>query len=408
MYEALSHTIKAQRGNMTAQHSSDIVIVGGGIVGSALAYFLASFDDGKKVTVVERNLAPLEGSTGYAPGFVGQFNESEVLTRLAVESVAEYLKVPGGFDHVGGLEVATSTAGLQNLKWRLQTARERGLSAELISPEKAAEMAPDLMKDDNELALYFPSDGTANPPTITNFFRSEAGARGAEIIQADVTEISRGDGRVKGVMTSSGFIKAQIVILATGIWARGLCDFEIPVPVIPVAHPYMYGERHETKLYKSPFVRYPEHHVYARDHGSFFGLGSYDHRPLLEKPKTSAKGTWVEDFDTTLDRALKLIPEKTRLVPREKFNGIFSMTPDNMPLVGEIPGTGGLYMAAAVWVTHAAGSAKFLSRMIKGEPFDVLVQKALDPSRFSGRDMESLERESLHCYNSIYSTHENS
>ncbi|RDW79230.1 NAD(P)/FAD-dependent oxidoreductase [Aspergillus mulundensis] len=394
---------------MAAQQSSDIVIVGGGIVGSALAYFLLSFDDRKKVTVVERNLSGFEGSTGYAPpGFVGQFNESEVLTRLAIDSVGEYLKVPGGFDHVGGLEVATSAAGLENLKWRLETAKDRGLEAELISAEKAADMAPDLVKDDNVSALYFPSDGTANPPTIASFFRSEARARGAEIIQAEVTEISRSDGRVNGAMTSSGFINAQTVILATGIWARNLCNFDIPFPIIPVAHPYMYGERHETKPYKSPFVRYPEHHVYARDHGSFFGLGSYDHRPLPETPKTSAHGSWVKDFDKTLDRALKLIPGKTNLVPKEKFNGIFSMTPDNMPLVGEIPGTEGLYIAAAVWVTHAAGSAKFLSQMIKGEPIDATVQKALDPSRFMGRDIGSLERESLHCYNSIYSTYEGS
>ncbi|KAL4993122.1 FAD dependent oxidoreductase [Aspergillus recurvatus] len=388
------------------QQTSDIVIVGAGIVGSALAYFLSSSDDARKVTVIERDLSRLNGSTGYAPGFVGQFNESEVLTRLAIDSVGEYLKVPGGFDQVGGLEVATSTAGVENLGWRLERARERGLRAELISAQKAAEMAQDLVKGDNASALYFPADGTANPATITGYFQSEARARGVEFLEGDVTEVRRGNGRVNGVMTSSGFVHAKKVVLATGIWARKLCDFETPIPVIPVAHPYMYGEYHEPKPYKSPFVRYPEYHVYVRDHGPFFGLGSYDHKPLAEEPNQTAVGDWVEEFDTTLQRALRLIPEKTKLFPREKFNGIFSMTPDNMPLVGEIPGTEGLYLAAAVWVTHAAGSAKFLTQLIKGEPLDTMVKKALDPSRFLGRDMEGLERESLHSYNSIYSTHE--
>ncbi|KAL4761045.1 NAD(P)/FAD-dependent oxidoreductase [Aspergillus foveolatus] len=391
---------------MATQHKYDVVIVGGGIVGSALAYFLSLSNDGKKVAVIERDFSRLNGSTGYAPGFVGQFNESEVLTRLAIDSVWEYLKVPGGFDQVGGLEVATSAAGVEKLRWRLETARERGLKAELISAQRAAEMAQDLVKGDNVSALYFPADGTANPAAITGYFQSEARARGVEFLEGDVSEVCRGSGRVKGVMTFSGFIPAERVVLATGIWARSLCDFEVPIPVISVAHPYMYGEYREPKPYKSPFVRYPEHHVYVRDHGPFFGLGSYDHKPIAEKPNRTAVGNWVEEFDTTLHRALRFIPEKTNLAPREKFNGLFSMTPDNMPLVGEIPGTEGLYIAAAVWVTHAAGSAKFLTQMIKGETLDAVVKKALDPSRFRGCDMERLERESLHCYNSIYSTHE--
>ncbi|KAL4864544.1 hypothetical protein BDV12DRAFT_205627 [Aspergillus spectabilis] len=377
-----------------AQRTSDIVIIGGGIVGAALAYFLTLSDDGKKVTVIDRAFEQLKGSTAYAPsGFVGQFNESEVLTRLAIDSVKEYLKIPGALDRVGGLEVATSNAGLEKLNWRLTTAKERGLEAELISAQRAAELAPDLVKPDNVAALHFPGDATANPTVIAAFFQSEARARGAELLEADVSQIHRADGRVTGVTTSAGFIEARTVILATGIWAQNLADFDIPVPVIPVAHPYMYGKNQEPKPYKSPFVRYPEYHIYARDHGPFFGLGT-------------ALGNWVDEFDTTLDRALKLIPEKTDLVAREKLNGIFSMTPDNMPLVGEIPAAKGLYMAAAVWITDAAGSAKFLTQLLRGETVEAAVKKALDPTRFQGRDLGSLEQESLHCYNSIYSTHE--
>ncbi|KAL4968314.1 NAD(P)/FAD-dependent oxidoreductase [Aspergillus stella-maris] len=390
---------------MTQQ--SDIVIVGGGIVGSALAYFLSSSSE-QKITLVERSFGKLKGSTGYAPGFIGQFNESEVLTRLAIDSVEEYTKIPNGFDHVGGLEIAASKAGVERLQWRLESARERGLEGELISAQKAAQMAPDLVKGDNKQALYFPSDGTANPTTITAFFQSEAAKKGVELVEGNVTEIRQGDGKVEGVNTTAGYIEASKVVLATGIWAQNLCDFGIPIPIIPVAHPYMYGEHHEPKAYKSPFVRYPEHHVYVRDHGSFFGLGSYDHKPLAERPEDKAVGGWVGDFDRTLDRALQFIPEKTKLAPREKFNGIFSMTPDNMPLVGSIPEVEGLYMAAAVWVTHAAGSAKFLTKMLSGEDVDEAVRKALDPTRFVGQDSERLERESLNCYNSIYSTHESS
>ncbi|KAL4738177.1 FAD dependent oxidoreductase [Aspergillus similis] len=380
---------------MASQRSSDILVIGGGIVGSALSYFLSS-DSSKKVTIVDRAFGRFTGSTGCAPGFVGQFNESEVLTH------------PGGFDPVGGLEVATSEAGVEKLKWRLEAAKGRGLRAEIISPQQAAKLAPDLVKPDNVLALHFPADGTADGAAIAAFFQSGARGRGVELLEAEVTEIRRSDGRVEGVVTSAGFIQANTVIIATGIWTQKLADFDIPVPVIPVAHPYMFGEHREPKSYKSPFVRYPEERIYTRDHGPYFGLGCYDHNPSAEDPKGTAVGDWIKEFDDMLQRALKVIPEKTNLVVREKYNGIFSMTPDNLPLVGEIPAAKGLYIAAAVWITHAAGSAKFLTKLLRGETVDPVVQKALDPTRFKGRDMESLERESLHCYNSIYTTHESS
>ncbi|KAA8648176.1 hypothetical protein EYZ11_000567 [Aspergillus tanneri] len=388
----------------TPKFTSDIAIIGGGIVGSALAYFLSTSEQGKKIILIDRSFAPLQGSTGYAPGFVGQFNESEALTLLAIDTVKEYTKIPGGFDTVGGLEIATSDEGANRLKSRYEAARKVGLTAELISSEEAVRMAPDLVKGYNQIALHFPSDGTANATKISSFYQEKAQASGVQLLQTNVSSICQVNGQVQGVMTMSGLIAAKTVVIATGIWAPELCELDIPIPIVPVAHPYMYGENHEPNPRKMPFVRWPEHHVYARDHGPFYGLGSYDHQPVSQEPTAAAIGDWIEEFDTTLKNALNFIPEKTNLVPKRKFNGIFSMTPDNMPIVGNIPSIGGLFMAAAVWVTHAAGSAKFLAQLMKGEKVDENIRKALDPSRFQGKDMGRLKRESLDAYNEIYKT----
>lgn len=92
-----------------------------------------------------------------------------------------------------------------------------------------------------------------------------------------------------------------------------------------------------------------------------------------------------------------------------KFNGIFSMTPDNMPLAGAVQSIRGLYMAVAVWVTHAAGTAMFLTRVIdgiEGIDGDEAVRRALDPERFKGGDLATLEKASLEGYNEIYKTQE--
>ncbi|KAF9892472.1 hypothetical protein FE257_001581 [Aspergillus nanangensis] len=389
------------------QSEYDLVIVGAGIVGSALAYDLSSSVDGKRIALIDRSISSLNGSTGYAPGFVGQYNESEVLTQLAIESVKEYTKISGGFDVVGGLEVATSREGVDRLRARWESATKAGLAAELLGSDQAMNMAPELVKDDNQLALYFPGDGAANANRITAFYREGARERGVQLIEADVTDIRQANGRVNGVTTTAGSIKAASVVVATGIWAPQLCKFDFPIPVVPVAHPYMYGKPHEPKIRKAPWVRWPEHHVYARDHGTYYGLGSYEHQPIPEEAKETAKGQWPAQFDETLKQALQLVPEQTNLVPNEKFNGIFSMTPDNLPLVGSVPSVNGLYIAAAVWVTHAAGTAKFLKQLLTGQQVDEGTRKALDPTRFRGRDGESLQQEALDGYNNIYKTQQN-
>ena len=121
----------------SSQSTFDTAIIGAGIVGSALAYFLSnSSENGTRVALIDRTFTRLRGSTAYAPGFVGQFNESDVLTRLAIDSVSEYSKVPGGIDIVGGLEVATTPSGVSRLQSRHDIAKKAGLAVELISQIK--------------------------------------------------------------------------------------------------------------------------------------------------------------------------------------------------------------------------------------------------------------------------------
>ncbi|RFU30493.1 hypothetical protein B7463_g5862, partial [Scytalidium lignicola] len=391
-----------------------VIIVGAGIVGSALAYFLSNSQSSEKrqIIVVDRSLSPLVGSTAYAPGFVGQFNESEVLTRLAIDSVIEYIKVPDGFNIVGGLEVATSVEGIERLKTRCEDARNFGLPAGMITPEHAVELAPELVKSSEVgAALHFTADGTANTTNITSFYQAESRKNGVQFIEADVTQLTISNGRVKGVEiqgASLSTFSADILILATGIWAQDLChDLDFPIPVVPVGHPYMYSNSKKPSSRKAPWVRWPEHHVYARDHGLFYGFGSYNHEPIPYKPTNgTAIGNWIEDFNATLEQACNLLSIGKNLIPEKKFNGIFSMTPDNLPLVGEVPSVNGLYMAAAVWVTHAAGTAKFITKLIEGGAVDRRMKESLDPARFRGQEWSTLEEKSLKGYNDIYKTNE--
>ncbi|KAF4996444.1 hypothetical protein FGRMN_4501 [Fusarium graminum] len=391
--------------------SESIVIVGAGIVGSALAYFLSQSPKRYNITIIDRSFESLLGSTGIAPGFVGQYNESDVLTRLAIQSVSEYVKIPGGLDRVGGLEIAFQPAGIERLKSRCEDAKRLGLSAKMLSIEEARSLAPELIKESEGAALLFPSDGTANAVKIASWYQDEARKQGVMFIEADVQTILL-QGHVRGIEILENGISRQLnadkVILTTGLWAQELATkLDFPVPVIPVGHPYMHGQIRDPLAHKLTFVRWPEHHVYARDHGSNFGIGSYDHESVAHKPPNgTATGDWFDKFDEPLNFARSLLPTPTaeEFKYGKHFNGVFSMTPDNMPLAGKVNSVEGLYMAVAVWITHAAGSAKFLTSLLDGEDVDVKTREALDPERFRGQDFKELEKKSLLGYNSIYKT----
>ncbi|KAM0205822.1 hypothetical protein ACHAQI_008825 [Fusarium lateritium] len=396
-----------------SEPTESIIIVGAGIVGSSLAYHLCQSPTNRNITLIDRSFKSLLGSTGIAPGFVGQFNESEILTKLAIDTVSEISKIPGGFDRVGGLEIAFQDAGIERLKARCEDAKKLGLPAKMTTIEEAHTLAPELVNGSGPgAAVFFSSDGTANAVRIATWYQDEARKQGVNFVEADVQKLVITQGRVTGVEVLENGAPRQLnadkVILTTGLWAQDLSsELGFPVPVIPVGHPYMHGQKHDPLTHRIPFVRWPEHHVYARDHRSNFGIGSYDHEPTSHKPSNgTATGEWIEGFKQPLKFATGLLPPAAAEEFRDgrSFNGVFSMTPDNMPLAGKVDSIEGLYMAVAVWITHSVGVVKFLVSVMDGETVDNQTREALDPERFRGQDSVELEKRSLSGYNSIYKT----
>jgi sarcosine oxidase len=391
-------------GLQTSNSASRIVIIGAGIVGAALAKYLSD-SSSVPIIVVDFSITDLRGSTGHAPGFVGQLNELPVLTTLAKDSVREYQNLTGAFDTVGGLEIASTASGIEALERRCRLAQSAGLSAKMISSAEAAQLAPHLHRaDEAAKALYFPGDGTANARQIVAEYERDARAKGVIFLEAAVLSIETENGHVTGITTSVGPLTAERVVIATGIWTAPLLkQLGIKLPIIPVAHPYVHGPQRPSRGRPSPFVRWPERHVYARDHGSFDGFGSYDHAPIaVDALASTAIGAWDVRLDNVLARALSLFPDLMKKEEMEPFNGLFSVTPDGLPLAGPTQQVEGLWIASAVWVTHAAGVAKFVASMITGDTVDQDILRAVNPDRFEGRDTAELRSEALSTYNNIY------
>jgi sarcosine oxidase len=454
-----------------ADYDYEIAIVGAGIVGSTLASFLAPHARGK-LALVDRDVRGLPGSTGHAPGFVGQLNALAPLTTLAQRSVEHYLSIEGGFDVVGGLEVARTRDELMNLAQRAALASSHGVEASIISADDAASLAPAFIAPDSAVrALHFPTDGTANARTLAHAGQDAAAAAGAKLIDADVTAITRSDAGTFSLTTSQGAITAKTVVVCTGVWAGQLLP-SLHAAAVSVAHPYAYSSPRATRA-PSPFIRWPATHVYARDHGARDGIGSYAHDPVhvgaqAMSAAATAYGKWEEGFTQVIDAALELLPPATAqgfapVTPTAApdgsdapyaFNGLFTVTPDGMPLVGALEKD--LYCAVGVWVTHAGGSARLLADIIledlgmsetakedghgcgHGHAHDhnhghghgaaavtdaslregmadaagddsalrkalnPMLRKAVDPMRFVGKDDKTLEAAALASYNDIY------
>lgn len=267
-----------------------ITIIGGGIVGSALAVYLSTNNPDSQIFLLDSSPPSTAGSTAIAPGLVGQFNTIPYLTAMAKESVTAYSKAPGGFQNVGGLEIASTAEGIANLRARHELAKAAGLEAELLTSTQVAEIAPDFhAEDETSVGLLFPGDGTADPPLIVKYYQEQATANGVCIMAENVSGISVGEDGKFSLDTSQGHLKTNKLIVAAGIWTPNLANsLGIDLPIVPVAHPYAYGPTRPRREKQQPFLRWPERHVYALDHGECDGLGSYSHKPIAVAPGQSA------------------------------------------------------------------------------------------------------------------------
>ena len=208
-------------------------------------------------------------------------------------SLPEAHRTLGAFQRIGGLEIASSRCGIAQLYHRQMLAQKDHLPAEILTSEEAARIAPDFHAEDKtSKGLFFPSDGTAEPVKIADYYRTEAKARGVLILDTKASSIwteTSSTSSIYHISTTMGSISTKTLVLATGIWTPGLIqDLDIDLPVVPVLHPYAHGPDRPIRDLQQPFVRWPEEHIYARDHGDHDGFGSYAHVPLPCTPSKSA------------------------------------------------------------------------------------------------------------------------
>lgn len=372
-----------------ARSNPRVVVIGAGVVGCSLADELTA-RGWTDVTVLEQGPLPAPGgSTSHAPGLVFQTNPSKTLTEFAARTVEKFsaLEVDGRpcFDRVGGLELATTEERLAELHRRAGYPASWGVRGEVVPASRCKELWPLLDEGKVLGGFHTPDDGLARAVPACRAQRVRAEARGARFLERHtVTGIEREHGRVTGVVTDRGTFPADHVVSAAGFWGPVIGRMAgVDVPLLPLAHQYARtGPLPElagaTAEASRPILRFQDRDLYFREHGDRIGIGSYAHRPLPVDPFTvpaydeapvmpSSYPFTPEDFAPSWKDCVRLLPALAKADLREGFNGVFSFTPDGMPLLGESRTLRGFWLAEAVWVTHSAGVAKAVAEwMVDG------------------------------------------
>ena len=385
---------------------ASVVVIGAGIVGCSTTYHLAKLG-WKNIVVVEQGpLFATGGSTSHAPGLVFQTNSSKTMTKMAQYTVELYSQLSTeegpAFYPVGGIEVAYTEARMAELKRKLGWAKSWGIEdACLLTPTEVKTKVP-LMDETKILGAYYvPSDGIAKALRASEAMANYAKEAGAAEFYGHTTvvDVEVVEGQVKAVMTDQGRIETDKVLVCAGIWGPrvGRMVGEI-IPLTPVQHQYVTTEpisalSGETEEVRLPMVRHQDHSMYFRQHGESWGIGSYQHEPLLVDPDNilpyaeapvmpSVKPFTEEHFTAAWESTKELFPALANAELDSKMNGMFSFTPDSGSVVGESLKAKGFWVAEAVWVTHGGGGGKVVAElMTTGTPsFDI---HEMDIHRFS-------------------------
>ena len=362
-----------------------VVIVGGGVIGTSVAYHLTKLG-WKDVVLLEQG--QLGGGTSWhAAGLVGRLRTSNSMTRINKYTVELYSQLEQetghsvGWKQVGSLIVAKSEDRMIQLRRTMAMAELFGVEAHLISPQAAQEKWPLLRVDDVLGAAWLPHDGKVIPKEVPVALSRGAKARGAEVFEnVRVLGIESKDGRVTSVKTDQGTIKADYVVLCGGMWTRELgLSCGVTIPLYPVEHHYVVTEPIAGAFDELPVGRDPDLCIYFRGEGDGVMLGAFQEssKPWMvdkvpEKFSFQLLEPDWEKFSVPLANGKHRIPALAKCKFAKFVNGPESFTPDNNFIMGEAPEIRRLFVAAgfnSVGIASAGGAGKYLAEwMLAGEP----------------------------------------
>ncbi len=415
------------------------LVVGGGAVGTSIAYHLAKagWDD---VVLLERDELT-SGSTWHAAGLLPYFNMSYATTHIHDYSIKFYKSLEAetglnaGFSVVGNLRMAQSDARMDEYMLYASTAETVGVPFEWLTPAQIKERYPLLRTDDLKGAIYHPTDGYINPADVTMAMAKGARQRGVTIERKwqvdgyswtgdhwDVTVtkmVERGGNLVSS--DEQMVIHAEQVVTATGNHAQRTAGLlGIKIPAIPVEHQYIVTEPDPALVEwrkingEHPVLRDADAKWYVREERGGWILGPYEEgapaRFSYGVPDSFRADLFPLDLERIEEEYMSMIhriPSSEEVGLKDDFNGPICYTPDGNPLLGPAPGLRNMWLAEgfSFGITAAGGTGEYLAQlMVEGEA--EIDMASLDPKRYgSWMTTEYAEVKNEECYSHVYVLH---
>lgn len=334
--------------------TSDIVVVGGGVIGASIAYHLAR-QGGASVMLLERQ-AVGNGTTGRSGAIVRQHYSNDFTIRMARESLhvfehfGEMVGGDCGFTTTGMLVLAGEDE-VEAIRANVELQQAQGVKTRMIAPQEVSEVAPGYSGAGIVAGCYEEEAGVADPMATTQCFAERARQLGAIVREGiEVRKLVVNGGHVIGVGTVDEVIEAGAVIIAANVWSGALLGpLGIALPVNATRHPMVALRRPSDasgRLRMHAVCLDMARAVYLRpDLGGVTLIGSTENIFAPSDPDHYAQGLSEEEIAFFRKNAALSFPELQRAVPRGGWAGIYDDTPDFHPILDRLPDYEGLYCA---------------------------------------------------------------
>lgn len=371
--------------------TADVVIIGGGIVGSSAAYHLTEMGC-KDVLVIERESQQGLGSTAKSAGGVRAQFATPVnveMSRYSIDFFSRFEELTGHtaqYHPHSYLFIATRQAHLDYLAANRKMQAEHGLTnVQALTRDDIVSIIPQINSDDILGGNLCPTDGFVDPYSVMVGFAQCARARGARIrLDATATGIDLEGGKVKGVHTSRGYVATEKVVNAAGPWAKQVAAMVgIDLPVEPLRRKLVHTQAFDAIPMRLPMVIDMTDGFHFRREGAGVLLAWHD-----GKDEFTYDTAFDDEFiEKILMRATERVPvfADAEVNPRRCLVGLYEVTPDHHAIIGPVAEVGGFYLAngfSGHGVMHSPATGRVTAEWILyGEPRSIDA-RALSLERF--------------------------
>jgi sarcosine oxidase subunit beta len=330
--------------------TADFIILGAGVMGASIAFHLARRKAGSIVVIDKDHVA--SGGSSRSSALIRMhysFPPEVQLALVSVKMFQHWREIVGeeGVFHKTGFVRIVHPNETERLRQNVEMQRSLGTKVDLIDRRQLRNLEPDWALDDVELAAYEPDSGYGDGNIVANDFLSRAREMGATYLPKTCAELLVQGGRVRGVKTDVGEIHAPVVLAATGPWTRPLFQpvgFDPPIET----------EYHQVAILKNApgmkaggcaCIDSVTATYFRSDGGGKFLVGDfYGKRPV--DPDNFPQRASETDLEEIIERASRRAPKLENAEVIRGVTGVYDMTPDSRPLLGEIPGVKGLHICA--------------------------------------------------------------